>query len=75
MANTSVTTQIHQTFDIHSHFTAQVTFQFKLGNLTTYFIQIIFAQLIDLYVTFQTGRIAYTLRTGISNPKDIGFII
>src|SRR5690606_40047537 len=55
VANATEATHVHQTFDVHAHFTAQVTLDRDLGHFAPDLIQLLFAQLTYLGGRRDTG--------------------
>merc|ERR1712230_33545 len=72
VTDTTVTTEIHQTFDAHLHLTAQVTFNGELTYFATNNIKLIFAQVTDDGVLSDARSGTDLLSSSLTNAIDIG---
>jgi hypothetical protein len=55
MTNTTEAAKIHQTFDVHGHFSAEVTLNHEFSNLGAKGLDLGFIQLPDFIVRLNTG--------------------
>mmetsp|Transcript_82390 Transcript_82390/g.255882 ORF Transcript_82390/g.255882 Transcript_82390/m.255882 type:complete len:171 (-) Transcript_82390:330-842(-) len=72
MTQTTVTSEILQTLDVHLYFTTQITFDRHLAHFSTKCFKLLVAQVFDLKVRLDTGSVAKLLGCGLANTKDVG---
>jgi hypothetical protein len=63
VAYTTVTTEVHQSLDIHGQGAAQIAFHRVLGYLTAYGLDFHLGQILDFHVRFDTS-----IRTNLARP-------
>src|SRR5690606_25937793 len=71
-ADATEATHVHQTFDGHAHFTAQVTLDRDLGHVAPDLVRLLFAQLAYLGGRRDTGGNTDLLCRGTTDPVDVG---
>ena len=72
MANTPVTTEIHQALNVHRHFPTQITFHYVVRNLRAQLLQVFLGQLDDVDVWVNTGGFADLMSACATDPVDSG---
>ena len=73
MTYSPVTTDIHQTFDIHLDFRTQSTFDFKIiVDDSTDFILLLIIPVLDFLIPVHTCYIKDLLSSASSDTKDVG---
>ena len=72
MTEAAVTTEVHQTFDIELHFTAQITFDFVLTLEDLADLRdIVFGQIVSTFVVRDLCKIEDDAAVGWTNAIDI----
>ena len=72
MPNAAITTQIHQTFDVHGCLPTQITFDDEIRNRAANACDLGFRKVFHLRVWRNARHFANLLRARISNPIDRG---
>src|SRR5690554_826109 len=67
MTQTSVTTQVHQTLDVHGDFATQVTFYGELSHLLTQRFYLSFIQFFNFHILSDTGCSTNGFRAGTAD--------
>ena len=80
MAQTAIAAQVHQTLDVHRHFTAKVAFDDKLAHLFTQALQLRLGEILDLGGTDNAGSVTDFLRARTTNAinrrqRDLGMFV
>ena len=72
MTYATVTTQIHESLDVHRNFAAQITFDIELAHFAAQCVEISFTELLNLGVRVHTRCRTHFSRGGPPNAKDGG---
>jgi hypothetical protein len=70
VAHTTVTTQIHETFDVHGQRAAQIAFHRVLGDLTTNSFNFGLGEIFDLHIRLDTTGVTNLLRRGTADSVN-----
>ena len=70
MADTAITTEVHQSLDIHGNRTAQVTFNGVLADRPANRLDFRLGQILDLYVRLDASVLANPARSDAPNAID-----
>ena len=71
MANTPVTPEVHQSFNIHRNFPTQIAFGNTLCDFTAKRIKLSVCQVTNRHVRTDSGRITYLERAGPTDAEDV----
>src|SRR5680860_374872 len=72
VAQTTVTSEILQTLDVHLYFTTQIAFNDGLTHFSTKCLKLLVGQVFDLDVRLDAGCIAKLLSCCLANTENIG---
>src|SRR5690554_4569687 len=72
VAQTTVTSEILQTLNVHLYFTTQIAFNDYFTHFGTKCLKLLVGQVFDLDVRLNTGCIAKLLGCCLANTKDVG---
>jgi len=70
VTESTVATNVHQTFDVHGCFAAQVTFNGESCDLIANFFEISVRQIFDLFGICDAGSFADLSSAGATNTED-----
>ena len=70
MANSAVTAEIHQAFDVHRGFAPQVAFNDEIAYSRSQTGDFRFREILHLRIRFYTGRFTNLFRSRVADAKD-----
>jgi hypothetical protein len=70
MTNSTVATEIHESLDIHSHFTTEIALDREAGDSITQSCDLRFAEVFDFRARLYAGLGAHTVRTRSPDPVN-----
>jgi hypothetical protein len=70
VANTAITTQVHQAFDVHRRFTPEVTLDNEIGDSRAQAGDFGLRQILDCRIRFNAGRSTDLPRARVADAKD-----